>query len=224
MSKAVQEMFDRISGGYDTLNHVLSARRDLVWRRKAVELLPKHRHRILDLCGGTGDFLIAAHAAGIATAHSRVADFSFGMMVPLPSKGLPPGIQADALRLPFKDASFDAVLCGFGMRNLDDLGAGVSEVSRVLRPGGTFVTLEFFRPTTMAAKIFYGGVAPVAIPFVGRAFGSSREAYDYLVRSIRRFVPAQGYAKLMVDKGFRDVRTRSLDLGLCYAVAGVKGE
>lgn len=224
MSKAVQEMFDRISGGYDTLNHVLSARRDLAWRRKAVAMLPRRQLRILDLCGGTGDFLLAARAAGVADPRSRVADFSFGMMGPLPAKGLPPGIQADALKMPFKDAAFDAVLCGFGMRNLDDLAGGVLEIARVLKPGGTFVTLEFFRPTTVAAKVFYGGVAPVAIPFVGKAFGSSREAYDYLVRSIRRFVSAKGYADLMVDRGFRDVRTKILDLGLCYAVAGTKGE
>jgi len=224
LSKAVQEMFDRISGGYDTLNHVLSARRDIAWRRKAVAMLPKRQQRILDLCGGTGDFLIAARAAGIATAQSRVADFSFGMMVPLPAKGLPPGIQADALKMPFKDATFDTVLCGFGMRNLDDLAGGVEEISRVLKPGGTFVTLEFFKPTTPAAKVFYGVVAPVAIPFVGKLFGSSREAYDYLVRSIRKFVPAKGYAALMADKGFQNVRVRSLDLGLCYAVAGTKGE
>lgn len=224
MSQAVQEMFDRISGGYDTLNHVLSARRDLAWRRKAVGLLPKRQQRILDLCGGTGDFLLAARDAGIAEPLSRVADFSYGMMVPLPGKGLPAGIQADALRMPFRDASFDAVLCGFGMRNLDDLAAGVQEVHRVLKPGGTFVTLEFFRPTTLAAKVFYGGVAPVAIPFVGKAFGSSREAYDYLVRSIRKFVPARGYAELLESRGFGDVRVAMLDLGLCYAVAGRKGE
>jgi len=224
VSKAVQEMFDRISGGYDTLNHVLSARRDLVWRRKAVAMLPKKQLRILDLCGGTGDFLIAARAAGVAQGSSRVADFSFGMMVPLPAKGLPPGIQADALKMPFKDETFDAVLCGFGMRNLDDLAGGVAEIRRVLKPGGTFVTLEFFKPSTFAAKIFYGAVAPVAIPFVGKAFGSSREAYDYLVRSIRRFVPVRGYADLLVEKGFDDVRVKSLDLGLCYAVAGHKVE
>lgn len=224
MSKAVQEMFDRISGGYDTLNHVLSARRDLAWRRKAVAMLPGRRQRILDLCGGTGDFLAAAHDAGVASPLSRVADFSFGMMTPLPSKGLPSGIQADALRLPFKDGSFDAVLCGFGMRNLDDLGAGVDEIRRVLKPGGVFVTLEFFRPSTPVAKVFYGAIAPVAIPFVGKAFGSSREAYDYLVRSIRRFVPAKGYAELLAARGYRAPKVKSLDFGLCYAVAAAKTE
>lgn len=222
MSEAIRQMFDRISGGYDTLNHVLSARRDLAWRRRAVAMLPKRQQRILDLCGGTGDFLLAARREGIAMTDSVVADFSAGMMSVLPAKGLGSGIQADALSMPFVDASFDTVLCGFGMRNLDDLAAGVREIRRVLRPGGMFSTLEFFRPSTVVSKTFYRGVAPIAIPFVGRAFGSSREAYEYLVRSIRRFVSSAEYAKLLEAEGFVDVQVRELDFGLCTAITGRK--
>jgi len=151
-----------------------------------------------------------------------VADFSFGMMSSLPAKGLPSGIQADALNMPFKDASFDTVLCGFGMRNLDDLAMGVDEVARVLKPGGVFLTLEFFRPSTLAARAFYGLVAPVALPLVAKAFGSNRDAYEYLVRSTRGFVPVQAYVELLERKGFRDVRPRSFDLGICYAVVATK--
>lgn len=220
MSEAIRLMFDRISGGYDTLNHVLSARRDLAWRRKAVSMLPKTRQRILDLCGGTGDFLLAARREGISQTDSVVADFSAGMMAVLPAKGLPHGIQADALSMPFRDGSFDTVLCGFGMRNLDDLAGGVREIHRVLKPGGTFCTLEFFRPHTLVSKGFYGAVAPVAIPFVGRAFGSSREAYEYLVRSIRRFRSSGEYAELLSREGFAEVRVKELDFGLCTAVVG----
>ncbi|HOX52025.1 MAG TPA: ubiquinone/menaquinone biosynthesis methyltransferase [Fibrobacteria bacterium] len=220
MSEAIRQMFDRISGGYDTLNHVLSARRDLAWRRKAVAMLPRRQQRILDLCGGTGDFLLAARREGIAMTDSVVADFSAGMMAVLPAKGLPAGVQADALSMPFRDGSFDTVLCGFGMRNLDDLAAGVREIRRVLKPGGTFSTLEFFRPHTLVSRSFYGAVAPVAIPFVGRAFGSSREAYEYLVRSIRRFRSSGEYAQLLASEGFSDVKVKELDFGLCTAIAG----
>jgi demethylmenaquinone methyltransferase / 2-methoxy-6-polyprenyl-1,4-benzoquinol methylase len=222
VSQAVQEMFDRISGRYDALNHVLSARRDLSWRRTAVGMLPAGEGRILDLCGGTGDFLLAARAGRKALPNSVVADFARGMMVPLPSKGLPPGIQADALRLPFRDASFDAVLCGFGMRNLDDLGAGTREVFRVLKSGGSFVTLEFFRPETFVSQAFYGAIAPLLIPAAGTVFGSSREAYEYLVRSIRRFTPVGGYASLLGESGFEAAKIVSLDFGLCCAVAARK--
>ena len=222
MSRAVQEMFDRISGRYDALNRVLSARRDLSWRRTAVGMLPPGHGRILDLCGGTGDFLLAARSGNRAAPNSVVADFARGMMLPLPSKGLAPGIQADALHLPFRDGSFDAVLCGFGMRNLDDLGSGVREVFRALRPGGTFVTLEYFRPGTVVSRTFYGAIAPLLIPAAGRVFGSSREAYEYLVRSIRRFAPVEGYGTLLGDSGFETPRIVSLDFGLCHAVAARK--
>jgi len=222
VSRSVQEMFDRISGRYDALNHVLSARRDLSWRRTAVGMLPPGPGRILDLCGGTGDFLLAARAGNREAPNSVVADFARGMMVPLQSKGLPSGIQADALRLPFRDGSFDTVLCGFGMRNLDDLGAGTREVRRVLKSGGSFVTLEFFRPETFVSQAFYGAVAPLLIPAAGRVFGSSREAYEYLVRSIRRFVPVGGYATLLSESGFEAAKIVSLDFGLCCAVAARK--
>lgn len=222
MSQAVQEMFDRISGRYDSLNRVLSARRDLAWRRTAIGMLPPGPGRVLDLCGGTGDFLLAAREGKRALPNSVVADFARGMMLPLPSKGLPRGIQADALRLPFRDGSFDSVLCGFGMRNLDDLGAGTREVCRVLKGGGTFVTLEFFRPETFVSKAFYGAVAPLLIPAAGRVFGSSQEAYEYLVRSIRRFTPVGSYATLLGESGYEAARIVSLDFGLCCAVAARK--
>ena len=219
MSQAVQTMFDRISGRYDLLNRVLSGRRDVSWRRTAVGYLPERPSRILDLCGGTGDFLLAARAAGRAAPGSLVADFARGMMLPLPAKGLPSGIQADALRLPFRDGSFDAVTCGFGMRNLDDLRAGAAEVRRVLREGGVFVTLEFFRPETLVARGFYSGVAPMAIPLVGSLLGSRREAYEYLVTSIQRFARVGEYAQILSESGYRVKAIKALDFGLCHAVA-----
>jgi len=224
MSQAVQTMFDRISPRYDLLNHVLSARRDIAWRKTAVTYLPDTPSRILDLCGGTGDFLLTAKRAGRASDSSRVADFAFGMMSPLASKGLPTGIQADALRLPFRDGSFDAVTCGFGMRNLDDLHAGAREIRRVLKPGGTFVTLEFFRPETFVARTFYAGIAPLMIPLMGRILGSRREAYEYLVTSIRRFSTVGAYGQILSESGFRVEILRSLDFGLCHAVVARAGE
>jgi demethylmenaquinone methyltransferase/2-methoxy-6-polyprenyl-1,4-benzoquinol methylase len=142
------------------------------------------------------------------------------MMLPLPSKGLPSGIQADALKLPFQSQSFDTVLCGFGMRNLDDTVSGIREISRVLKPGGTFVTLEFFRPETLVARTFYNAIAPLMIPLVGSALGSRREAYDYLVRSIQRFHKVGTYAQMLEANGFEQVQIRTLDFGLCHAVVG----
>lgn len=219
MSQAVQTMFDRISGRYDLLNHVLSGSRDISWRRTAVRMLPETPSRILDLCGGTGDFLATARAMGRASEGSVVADFAWGMMQALPSKGLPAGIQADALHLPFRDASFDAVTCGFGMRNLDDLRAGAVEIRRVLKDGGTFVTLEFFRPETLVARTFYSGIAPLAIPLMGALLGSRRDAYEYLVTSIRRFARVGDYARILSESGYRVKAVKTLDFGLCHAVS-----
>src|SRR5690606_23790922 len=96
-------------------------------------------------------------------------------------------VVLDALHPPIKAAALDAVLCGFGMRNLDDTAAGIRAVHERLKPGGTFVTLEFFRPMGPFARFFYGVLAPLFIPLTGNALGSRRTAYEYLVQSVRHF-------------------------------------
>jgi demethylmenaquinone methyltransferase/2-methoxy-6-polyprenyl-1,4-benzoquinol methylase len=198
MSGAIQSMFDAIAGRYDLLNRVLSAGRDVAWRRKAVRLLPPSvlgpAARVLDLCGGTGDFTAALRRAG-SRAGFLLGDFSRPMLVrALPKKLAALPVVLDALAPPVKPSTLDAVLCGFGMRNLDDTEAGVRAVHALLKPGGTFVTLEFFRPTGWFARFFYGGLAPLFIPLTGRALGSRRTAYAYLVDSVRGFRSAEEYA------------------------------
>lgn len=224
MSVAVQSMFDAIAKRYDTLNHVLSGGRDLVWRRKAVGFLPVlgSAARVLDLCGGTGDFAAALRKAG-SSAACLLGDFSRPMLALSAPKNL--GVTAvvlDALAPPVKPGTLDAVLCGFGMRNLDDTAAGVRAVHALLKPGGTFVTLEFFRPAGMFARFFYNVLAPLFIPFTGRALGSRRTAYVYLVESVRRFKSAEEYAALCRAAGFTDVRVQSYDGGIAHAVAATK--
>ena len=106
----------------------------------------------------------------------------------------------DALRPCFKDGVFDAGLCAYGMRNLDSLDGGIDAIGRLLKPGGIFITLEFFRPTTVFTRFFYHGLAPLCIPFLGWFFSSRRQAYAYLVDSIRRFRSVGEYRD-----GFRDM-------------------
>ncbi len=224
MSRDVQTMFDEISGRYDRLNRVLSAGRDLAWRRKAVAMLPElgPEARVLDLCGGTGDFTAALRRRG-SRAQCVIGDFSQPMLRLSRPKGLDaPPVALDALRPPLKAASFDAVLCGFGMRNLDDTMQGIRAVHDLLKPGGIFVTLEFFRPDAPFARFFYGVMAPVFIPLTGKALGSRREAYEYLVRSVRRFRTAKEYAVMCREAGFGEARTRALDGGIAHAVAAAK--
>ena len=223
MSHAVRTMFDAIAGRYDTLNRVLSAGRDAAWRRKAAGMLKtlEPHAKVLDLCGGTGDFSLALRRQGIK-ADCIVGDFSRPMLRLGRDKGLTKLAVLDALLPPFRDGIFDAVLCGFGMRNLDSLEQGIRMVHGQLKPGGIFLTLEFFRPDTAFTRFFYRVPAPVFIPFLGRLFGSSREAYEYLVNSVQRFRSAEEYAEMCRRAGFVSVKTSSCDFGIAHVVMAVK--
>lgn len=221
MSDAIRKMFNEISPRYDMLNRVLSARRDVAWRKRSVRKLPERPQDILDLCGGTGDFLLEAQAAGRFRS-GVVADFSAGMLSHVARKTSFSAIEADALRLPFVEASFDACLCGFGMRNLDNLEEGVKSVHRVLRSGGTFVTLEFFRPEMLVPRFFYNVLAPIAIPAVGKLFGSRKEAYEYLVRTTQRFARVEDYGTLLEKNGFEAVEILPNDFGISHLVVARK--
>ncbi|HSQ41775.1 MAG TPA: ubiquinone/menaquinone biosynthesis methyltransferase [Fibrobacteraceae bacterium] len=221
MSLAVQQMFDRISAHYDFLNRFLSLRRDVAWRRRA-SLAAGPGRDVLDLCGGTGDFL-AAYQKQWGSVSGLVGDFSLGMLR-IARRKWPEGVslQLDALHLPFSDDSFDVVLCGFGLRNLDSLDAGLAEIRRVLRPGGRLVALEFFRPTTWVSRFFYQVIAPVAIPLVGALFSGRRSAYEYLVRSVQRFVSASGFKDVARKHGLEEQTTVALDFGIAYFSVMVK--
>jgi len=221
MSDAIRKMFNEISPRYDMLNRVLSARRDVAWRKRAVRKLSERPQDILDLCGGTGDFLLEAQVAGRFRS-GVVADFSAGMLSHVARKTSFSAIEADALRLPFGEASFDACLCGFGMRNLDNLEEGVKSVHRVLRSGGTFVTLEFFRPEMPVPRFFYNVLAPIAIPAVGKLFGSRKEAYEYLVRTTQRFARVEDYGTLLEKNGFEAVEILPNDFGISHLVVARK--
>jgi demethylmenaquinone methyltransferase/2-methoxy-6-polyprenyl-1,4-benzoquinol methylase len=232
MSQAIQSMFDAIAGRYDLLNRLLSAGRDVAWRRRSARMLPPlgPGTRVLDLCGGTGDFTAAVQdsqrrnpgRAGSGAAFV-LGDFSRPMLaLSRPKKLGAPPVVLDALRPPLKDGSFDAVLCGFGMRNLDDTAAGIRAVHALLKPGGSFLTLEFFRPANPFTRFFYGVLAPAFIPFLGRLLGSKRDAYDYLVRSVRGFRSAAEYAALCRAAGFATTRVEARDGGIAHAVLAVK--
>lgn len=216
-------MFDTIAGRYDTLNRVLSAGRDVVWRRKAVRMLNPlaRKARVLDLCGGTGDFSLALRHHGIE-ADCIVGDFSQPMLKLCQIKGLDQLAVLDALNPPFHDGTFDVVLCGFGMRNLDNLEDGIRKVHGLLKPGGIFLTLEFFRPTTVFTRFFYRILAPVFIPLLGRIMGSNRSAYEYLVNSVRKFRSAEEYEQLCRKTGFDSLQTVACDFGVAHIVLAVK--
>jgi len=213
----IREMFDRIHKRYDLLNHLMSAGRDIAWRKKCVKRLPqKDNAVVLDLCGGTGDFAVTYNK--MRKGMVLVGDFSEKMLGVAVGKNADfKFIQMDATQLPLASASADVVLNGFGMRNIQDLDSAFSEVRRVLKIGGCFATLEFFKPEKTVSKLFYHRIAPLALPFAGMVF-SKRNAYRYLVLSILNFITAKEYAIKAKNAGFSLKCIKALDGGLAHFV------
>ncbi len=210
MSQAVQKLFDDIAPTYDRLNHLLSFQFDRLWRRQAARLLTDCK-RIVDLCAGTLDFSLAV-AKHCPQVKIDAVDFSAEMLKNGEAKLKPELAEritthcADALHLPFSDETFDGAMISYGMRNLDDNAQALQEVRRVLKPGGRFVILEFFRPTRLTAKFFQATYGRYVIPWVGRWISGNRDAYDYLKRTIQAYYTEQEFEELMATNGFTDVR------------------
>ncbi len=215
----VRAMFDRVAPRYDLVNRAMSAGVDRRWRARAVrELEVGPQGPLLDLCAGTMD-LTALLARAFPARRLVAADFSEPMLDRGRFKA--PGaevIVADAHQLPFADAEFAGTICGFGVRNLADLPRAVHEVKRVLRPGGVFVTLEFFRPTRTGASLFHATYGARLIPAIGGLLSGERDAYQYLATSIGSFVSRGEYERLLEGAGFARVRGVDLTLGVASVV------
>jgi demethylmenaquinone methyltransferase/2-methoxy-6-polyprenyl-1,4-benzoquinol methylase len=207
---AVEAMFDRISPVYDAMNRVMTAGLDRRWRRLTAEAVVAPGDEVLDACCGTGDLALAAERAG-----GRVTglDFSERMLERARRKSASVRwVRGDALALPFADGSFDAATVGFGIRNVDDLEAGLRELVRVLRPGGRLGCLEITRPRGLLRPFFrlwFDGLVPLA----GKVLPGGA-AYTYLPASVRRFPGPEDLAELMRRAGFEDVRWRLLGGGI----------
>jgi len=207
----VRRMFDRIAPVYDLMNRVMTAGLDLRWRTVTVEHAVHAGDRVLDACCGTGDLALAAWARGAGEVVGL--DFSERMLERARLKG--PGIewvQGDVLALPFDDGSFDVVTVGFGIRNVDDLEAGMRELRRVLRPGGRIAILEITMPRGALAP-FYRLWFDWLVPLLGRLLPGG-DAYTYLPASVRRFPGPEELADLLALGGFDRVRFRRFAGGI----------
>ena len=214
---AVRTMFDRIAPVYDAMNHVMTAGLDRRWRAETARAVVSPGDRVLDSCCGTGDLAIACLRAG-----GRVTglDFSERMLDRARRKSdEAEWVEGDALALPFAEGSFDAATVGFGVRNLEDLGKGLGELRRVLRPGGRLAILEITTPRGLLRpfyKLWFEGLVPLA----GKLLPGG-SAYTYLPASVRRFPEAKELAELMDSAGFEHVRYRFFAGGIVALHTGV---
>ena len=214
-------MFSDIAGTYDLLNHLLSGNQDRRWRRRATsQLRPRRGDLVLDLCCGTGDLTRELQRQ---QPKCRVvgADFALPMLQLARQKDLPQLVAADALRLPFEDASFDAVTVAFGARNFEDTRAGIAEIHRVLKPGGRVLVLEFMRPTSPLLQRAFGAFNLILAP-LGRAVSRHGSAYNYLPQSIGGFFTRSEFETLLREVGFKKVRSFNFSLGVATSFLGSK--
>ena len=212
-------MFDGVARRYDITNTVLSAGQDRAWRRATREALAVGPgDKVLDLAAGTAVSTVELEKSG---AWCVAADFSVGMLKAGSARPVPK-VAADATRLPFGDAMFDAVTISFGLRNVVDNLAGLREMARVTRSGGRLVVCEFSTPTVPVFSTVYKEYLMRALPRVARAVSSNPEAYVYLAESIRAWPDQAALARRIEEAGWTQVRWRNLTGGIVALHAAVK--
>ena len=222
----VRGMFDRIAGVYDLMNSAMTAGMHHRWRSRAVDALDLGPgDAALDVCCGTGDLTL--ELARRVGPEGRVvgSDFSERMLDLARDKPAGPGAAApvfewaDALELPYEDATFDAVTVGFGVRNLADLDRGIAEMRRVLKPGGRLAILEITTPTKPPLSTFFSLWFDRAVPLIGTLAGD-RDAYSYLPESVKRFPMPEGLAAKMHGAGLERIRWTILAGGIIAIHSG----
>ena len=223
----IRAMFDQISPRYDFLNHLLSLHSDVLWRRKAAALLQGAK-KVLDVCSGTGDMALEIHRRWGAEVVG--SDFAYRMLEIGRLKAMKKSIgdrvrfqQADTLRLPYRDGTFDASTVAFGIRNVADTERGIREMARVVRSGGKVVILEFTLPANALLRkgylMYFGNV----LPRVGRMIARSEiDAYKYLPDSVARWPQPEELKAMMERAGLRDVTFDLVFGGVAAIHLGIK--
>ena len=216
----IAEMFDNVSSKYDFLNHFLSFGIDIQWRKKVVKIIKKSNAKnILDIATGTGDLAIAM--SKLNPDKITGLDLSEGMLNVGKEKikernleGLIEMIQGDSENLPFQDNTFDAITVSFGVRNFENLGKGLSEIYRVLKPGGTFVILEFSQPQKVPMKQLYGFYSKYILPSLGKMISDDSSAYTYLPESVEAFPFGDKLLSILKENKFINETSKELTFGI----------
>jgi len=224
----VRTMFNRIAPRYDLLNRVLSLGIEVYWRNRAIRELKKyHPKTIIDVACGTGDFSIAA-----LKAHPEKVtgiDISEDMIrigqKKIEKKGLAPTIEllkGDSENLQFAEQSFDACTVAFGVRNFENLGKGLGEIYRVLKPGAPVIVLEFSKPRVFPVKQLYNFYFSTILPFAGRLLSKDAKAYTYLYESVKQFPEGNDFMAHLQQAGFKHCYFKRLTFGICSLYIGEK--
>ena len=215
--RAVDDMFDRIAPRYDLLNRMLTFGMDVGWRKRTVAALGlPPAARVLDIACGTGDLCRELKSQGYVAIG---IDRSAGMLAAARTSA--PLLRADGLRLPFASGTVDGIVCGFALRNFENLASFIGECARVLRTGGRVSLLEVAEPRPRVLRFGHSMYFGHVVPLVG-GLVSDRAAYQYLPKSVA-YLPAEpALMALLVDAGFPDARRTSLSMGIAQLLTGTR--
>lgn len=226
--KQVEQMFDNISPKYDLLNRILSGGIDIQWRKEVIKMVKAAQPKtILDIATGTGD--LAIMIAKNTSAQITGLDLSAGMLEVGKKKVAAENlsdrvtmVQGDSENLPFADASFDLVTVSFGVRNFENLEKGLSEINRILKPGGTFIILEFSYPTAFPMKQLYTFYSKNILPAIGKLISKDQSAYTYLPDSVAAFPHGEEMKDILKNVSFKQPIDKKLTFGIASIYKSVK--
>ncbi len=226
----VREVFDSVAGNYDLMNDVMSAGIHRIWKTTLLDrLAPQPGQRLIDVAGGTGDVAIGflnrangrSHSAQKPKARAEICDINYEMLAAGAERAAAQQLASqlsricgNAEQLPFKDGQADRYVIAFGIRNVTDIDKALGEARRVLKPGGRFVCLEFSHPITEGLQKAYDTYSFNMIPWLGEKIANDRDAYQYLVESIRKFPSQEAFAARIRNAGFSRVTYENLSAGV----------
>lgn len=225
----VTTMFDKVAPYYDFLNRLLSLRIDILWRRAAIKKLAEYKpKRILDIATGTADLAIEA-AKQLKPIEIIGLDISANMLKigdkKIVEKKLTDIISlelGDSENLRFQNESFDAVTAGFGVRNFENLEKGLSEMYRVLKPGGNLMILEFSKPYAFPLKQGFNLYFKYMLPVIGKIVSKDPKAYTYLYESVQAFPDYEKFSEILKGLGFQKTTFKPLSFGICTIYSAIK--